>query len=264
MSNDLPLRGRRIVVTRARAQARALTSLLQAEGAKVLEFPVIEVVPPESWEALDAAVRRLGDYGWVIFTSANGVRFFWERLEAAGCDGRSLGGARVVAIGPATAEALRARGIEPDRIPTAYQAEGILAALADEPLDGVGILIPRAAAARDVLPAELRKRGARVDVVPAYRTVPARREAQALRDLLERRGVDAVTFTSSSTVTNFCRALGETAVPPLLEGVAIACIGPITAGTAREHGLTPHVVCTEYTIPALVSALTAHFAQPSR
>jgi uroporphyrinogen III methyltransferase/synthase len=258
-----PLFGRRIVVTRAREQASALAERVQAEGAEVLEFPAIEIVPPESWEPLDAALRRIGEYGWIIFTSANGVRFFWERLRAAGRDARSLTRARVAAIGPATAEALRGHGLEPDVVPPEFKAEGLLAALADEPMAGVQVLLPRAATARDVLPATLEQRGATVHVVPAYRTVRSSREVRLLRDLLGARRVDAVTFTSSSTVTNFCQALGEADVPALLEGVTIACIGPITAETAREHGLVPHLVCADYTIPALVSALATHFSLSS-
>lgn len=261
-AEDRPLFGRRIVVTRAREQASALAERLQAEGAEVLEFPAIEIVPPESWEPLDAALRRIVEYRWIIFTSANGVRFFWDRMRAAQRDARSLARARVAAIGPATAEALLARGIEADLLPAEYKAEGILAALADEPMGGAQILIPRAETARDVLPAELERRGATVDVVPAYRTVRSDREAKALRDLLKAKRVHAVTFTSSSTVTNFCRALGEADVPALLDGVTVACIGPITAATARERGLTPHIVCADYTIPALVAALAAHFAHP--
>ena len=254
-----PLFGRRIVVTRAREQTSALADRLLAEGAEVLEFPAIEIVPPESWGPLDAAVREIATYRWVIFTSANGVRFFWERLRAAGRDARSLAAASVAAIGPATAEALRAHGIEPDLVPAEFKAEGLLAALAREPVAGARVLIPRAAEAREVLPAELAKRGATVDVVPAYRTLQSTRDAEALRALLEAGRVHAVTFTSSSTVTNFCRALGETDVAALLGGVTVACIGPITAATAREAGLTPHLVCAEYTIPALVAALAAHF-----
>jgi len=255
-----PLFGRRIVVTRSREQASVLTELLHADGAEVFEFPAIEIVPPESWEPLDAALRQITEYRWIIFTSANGVRFFWERLAATERDARSLARARIVAIGPATAEALRSHGIEADLVPAEFKAEGILAALAGEPMGGARILIPRAEAARDVLPAELERQGATVDVVPAYRTVRSTREAKTLREHLKAKQIHAVTFTSSSTVTNFCRALGEADLPALLDGVTIACIGPITAATAREHHLTPHITCAEYTIPALAAALAAHFA----
>jgi uroporphyrinogen III methyltransferase / synthase len=261
-AEEKPLFGRRIVVTRAREQASALTERLQTEGAEVLEFPAIEIVPPESWEPLDAAVRRIGEYRWIVFTSANGVRFFWERLRAGGRDARGLSAARVAAIGPATADALRAHGIEPDVVPAEFKAEGLLAALAGERLAGVKVLIPRAAEAREVLPAELAQRGAAVDVVPAYRTVRSTRDVKALRELLAARRVDAVTFTSSSTVTSFCEALGDEGVPALLGGVTVAAIGPITAETARQQGLTPHIVCADYTIPALVAALVAHFVSP--
>jgi uroporphyrinogen III methyltransferase/synthase len=259
-----PLFGRRIVVTRSREQASVLTDRLQAEGAEVFEFPAIEIVPPESWEPLDAALRQITEYRWIIFTSANGVRFFWERLSAAERDARSLARARIVAIGPATADALRSHGIEADLVPPEFKAEGILAALAGEPMGGARILIPRAEAARDVLPAELERQGATVDVVPAYRTVRSAREARTLREHLNAGRIHAVTFTSSSTVTNFCRALGEADLPALLDGVTIACIGPITAATAREHRLTPHITCTEYTIPALATALASHFGNQPR
>jgi uroporphyrinogen III methyltransferase/synthase len=252
-----PLFGKTVVVTRAREQAGTFTRLLEAAGAEVLEAPSIAFEPPASWAPLDEALARLDSYAWVLFTSANGVRAFAERLGARGLDWRALGAGRLAAIGPATAEVLAGYGMRADRVAEEFTAEGLLAALRDEPVAGKRLLLPRAEVARETLPEELRRRGATVDVVPVYRTIPDLGAAAALRKALQERRVAAVTFTSSSTVQNFVEILKGEDLPAVMNGVRIACIGPVTAETARRHGLRPDILPRAHTIPALAEALVA-------
>ncbi|MBI3002056.1 MAG: uroporphyrinogen-III C-methyltransferase [candidate division NC10 bacterium] len=257
-----PLFGKTVVVTRAREQASAFAQILEAAGAEVLEAPAIALVPPASWGPLDEALARPDTYAWVLFTSANGVRAFAERLMARGLDWRALGACRLAAIGTATAEALHAYGMRADRVAEEFTAEGLLAAFAEEPVAGKRFLLPRAEVARETLPEELRRRGAAVDVVPVYRTVPDRSAGLALREALTARRVAAVTFTSSSTVENFIETLKGEDLPALLDGVWIACIGPVTAAAARRHGLRPDILPATHTIPALAEALVNALGTP--
>jgi uroporphyrinogen III methyltransferase/synthase len=254
-----PLFGKRIVVTRAREQASALSSLLREKGADPIEFPMIQIVPLPDTAELDAALRRLPAYAWVVFTSANAVPMVAARLEALGGDARAFGTAKVAAIGPATAEALRRHlGLRADFVPSEAVAESVLAEWPESDMAGKRILIPRAAEARELLPERLADMGAQVDVVPVYRAVLDGAEADALRARLEAGEIDFVTFTSSSTVKNFAQALvGEATerLPELLGTAQIAAIGPITAETVRQFGLTPQIVAEEHTIPGLVTAL---------
>lgn len=238
------LRGLRIIVTRAQEQAGELSRRLAELGAEPVEVPAIRIAPVEDAGPLDRAIEGLAAYDWVIFTSQNGVAAFWQRLEALGLDSRALQGMRVAAIGPATAAALRARGVAPDYMPEEYVAEAILAGVGD--VAGRRILLPRADIARRALAEGLRARGAHVDEIAAYRTLPA---DGLLPDLSQ---ADAITFTSSSTVRNFIQAAGG---PDALQGLVVVCIGPITAATCRELGITPDVVADEYTIDGLVRAL---------
>ncbi|MFQ5801847.1 MAG: uroporphyrinogen-III synthase [Candidatus Methylomirabilales bacterium] len=254
-----PFIGRRIVVTRAREQQGDFTELLEGYGAEVIECPTIALLPPKDWGALDQVLDRIGSYHWVIFTSANGVRFFLGRLREKGRDLRVLHDIQVATIGPATAAALREAGIQSDLVPGEYRAEAILEALHRD-LRGVRFLIPRAAEAREVLPAGLRERGADVEVVPVYRTVPVADRADTVLDLLRAGQVDAVTFTSSSTVVNFAEMFPGEDLAALLKGVTIACIGPITAETAGGYGLAADVVPSAFTIPSLAEALVTHLA----
>ncbi len=257
-----PLFGRRIVVTRAREQASGFMARLSELGAECIQFPTIRVVPPESWVPLDEAVRNLGGYAWLLFTSVNGVRFFFERLEAGEKDARYLQDVRIGAIGPATADALRRRGIRPDLVPPEYRAESIVEALECEPLEGVRILLPRAEKARKILPEELRRRGGVVDVVPAYRTVMPDRDTTRVRAMLESGEIDLITFTSSSTVTNFSEMFAEDAASMRnwMKRTAVACIGPITSKTAEELGFSVDVVPSSYTIDSLTKAVLDHFS----
>jgi uroporphyrinogen III methyltransferase/synthase len=251
-----PLFGRRIVVTRARRQASAFGARLEDLGADVLYFPTIEIAPPESWRPLDGAIAAVGAFDWIVFTSVNGVEKFVERFDHAGRDLRDLAGVRLAAIGPETARAVRALHLRVDAMPEEYRAEGVLEALGD--VAGKSILLPRAAGAREILPRELQRRGARVAEVVSYRSVPSAGDTGEIRRALEAGELDLVTFTSSSTVRHFAEILGDAAVD-LLRRTAVGCIGPITADTARELGVEVAVQPEEYTIPAFVAAIRAHF-----
>ncbi|MEE8242339.1 MAG: uroporphyrinogen-III synthase [candidate division NC10 bacterium] len=257
--NPKPLIGRRIVVTRAREQQSEFTELLEGYGAEVIECPTIALLPPKDWGTLDQALDRIGSYNWVIFTSANGVRFFFGRLRERGRDQRVLHGIKVATIGPATAAALQEAGIHPDLVPGEYRAEAILEAL-DRDLQGMRFLIPRAAEAREVLPAGLRDRGAEVEVVPVYQTVGVTDESDTVLADLRSGQIDAVTFTSSSTVVNFAEMFPGEDLSVLFKGVTIACIGPITAETAGRYGLAADVIPSAFTIPSLAEALVTHLA----
>ncbi|MDN5347789.1 MAG: uroporphyrinogen methyltransferase / synthase [Clostridia bacterium] len=252
-----PLFGRRIVITRPRQQAQAMAEMVEDLGGEALIFPVIRTLPPLTWEPLDQALRNLQQYDWAIFTSANGVNFFFDRLKNLGLDVRRFYGVRLAAIGPATAAALEERGLIPDFQPAEYRAEAIAAGLAGR-VDGKKVLLPRADIARPLLAEELRRAGAEVTEVAAYRTVPAGEDMQGLKEMLAEGKIAAVTFTSSSTVKNLLHALGPEA-RDLLARTALACIGPVTAATAREAGLKVAVTAQEYTVPGLVAALTRYF-----
>jgi uroporphyrinogen III methyltransferase/synthase len=256
-----PLRGKTIVVTRPRGQASAFTEALRERGARVLEAPAIALAPPRSWAPLDRALRRLALYDLVVFTSVNGVERFFDRLRARGVDLRTLR-APIAAIGPATAAAVEARGLRVAVLPDEYRAEGIVAALGDRVgrtrLAGSRVLVPRAAVARDLLPGALRRRGARVDVVPVYRTAASRQGRLEVARALRAAEVDLLTFASSSSVTHFVRGL-RGAAARRLRRVPAAVIGPITARTARALGLRVAVMPRDYTIAALVEAIVRFF-----
>ena len=260
-----PLFGLRVVVTRAREQASPFMARLAELGAECIQFPTIQVIPPETWEPLDAAIRGLKVYAWLLFTSVNGVRYFFERLAAQEKDARFLGGIRIGAIGPATAEALERRGIRPDLVPSEYRAEAVVDALGKESMTGLRVLLPRAEKAREVLPRELEKMGASVDVVPAYRTVKPDRDVSRVRGLLEQGVIDVITFTSSSTVTNFVEMFAgeEGALREWMRHTRVACIGPITARTAEQQGFSVDVMPAAYTIEALTEAVIQHTAGAS-
>jgi uroporphyrinogen III methyltransferase/synthase len=255
----LPLFGKKILVTRAREQASDLSERLRELGAVPIEFPTIGILPPEDWADVDHGISQLMLYDWIIFTSVNGVKFFLQRLLSLGRDVRDLKGPRVCAIGPKTAESLQGLKIRVDLVPKEYRAEAILEGLRRENLKGKKILIPRARMARDILPDELKKAGAVVDVVEVYQTVRPREKADEVRDLLKKRAISAVTFTSSSTVSNFVEMMGKEEVRELTAQLTVASIGPITAETARSLGIETTVMPEEYTIPALVEALAEHF-----
>jgi uroporphyrinogen III methyltransferase / synthase len=248
-----PLFGRRVVVTRAAAQAGALSERLRALGADVLEMPATRVEPLDP-APLAAALARLGEYDWMAFTSQNAVRLVWEALRAAGLDARALAGVRVCAVGSATGEALLARGIAVDVVPIRFVAEGVLEALAGRTdVQGARVLYATAEGARDVLPAGLRALGAVVDVVPVYRSAPDGAGAEQLRQALADGAVDLVTFTSASTVHGYVQAVGA----ELARRAPAASIGPVTSEAARAAGITVAVEAAESTIPGLVAAVAA-------
>jgi len=256
-----PLFGKGVVITRPEKQADDLAQLLIKEGATPIHFPTIKIVPPLSWRELDKAIKKLDDYDWLIFTSANGVAYFFERLSAKGKDIRDLKGIKICCIGPATARQVQDKGIRVDLIPGEFISEGILKSFARKKLKGKKILLARAAEARDVLPEGLKKLGARVDVATAYVTVTSGRKKNELEDLFYENRVDVITFTSSSTVNNFRKIMGSGFRLP--EGVKIASIGPVTAATARKAGFPVDIHQEEYTMEGLVNALNAYFGKKS-
>lgn len=254
-----PLLGKRIVITRARAQAKVLHDELAALGAEVIAIPTIEIRPPDSWEPLDSAIGRIEQFDYLLVTSANGVRNFLARLNASGRDVGALKHLTVGAIGPATAAELARVGVQVDLLPAKYVAEGLLAALGDRDLRGKRFLIPRARVARDLVPRVLELRGARVEVVEAYQTVAPQISAAELARLLNP-PPDAITFTSSSTATNFAKLAGESQAGVIGHAV-IASIGPVTSQTLRTIGFTVTVEAEESTMTGLVRALQAHFGR---
>lgn len=254
-----PLFGKRIVVTRAREQASDLLVRLNQLGAECIECPTIKVVPPEDPHLIKHAIEQIGSYSWIIFTSVNGVKFFFNALFELNLDVRVLGHLKTASIGPATAAALLNFGIKSDIIPESYQAESIIDAFRHHKMDGVKVLLPRAADARMILPVELRKMGAEVEEVKTYRTEIVQNSAETLLKSLEEQTVDLITFTSSSTVTNFKNLIPEKRFLDLMRGVTIACIGPVTADTARNAGLDVHIVSDTFTIPGLCEAIKNYY-----
>ncbi|MFQ5511423.1 MAG: hydroxymethylbilane synthase [Candidatus Krumholzibacteriia bacterium] len=263
-ADDVPLRGKRIVVTRARRQARELSERLSRLGAVPILVPAIEIAPVADLRALDDAIRALDTFDWVVFTSANAVEVVWQRLEALGQADRGLGGARTAAVGPATAGALAERGVTVDLIPSEHVGEAVARALGDA--TGLRILLPRAEIAGGELPEALRANGAAVVDLPVYRTLAADIAAEQIAEL---KTADVITFTSGSTVRSFVRemekhiersAAGDrAAVAAIMERACIACIGPRTRETADGLGLTVHVTPGEYTSEGLVEALVEYF-----
>lgn len=242
VANQKRLEGRTIVVTRQKHQAADLAAILENAGARVVYFPTIEVVPPESWSALDNAIKQVASYDWIVLTSANGVEFFSRRVRELGLEISVLSSAITCAIGPATAAALESAGARVDVRATDSRAEGVLEAIVSQAgsgdnLKGLRFLIPRAHVARELLPAELRRLGAIVDAVDAYQTIKPDVDPKLIKSLLAQHQLDAVTFTSPSTVEHFAELVGGSDLAGLLRGVLIACIGPVTAAAAKRSGL---------------------------
>lgn len=258
----LPLRGLRIVVTRPREQAGELADAIRARGGEALVFPSIRIDEPEDPERLRLAAAWLPEYDWVVFTSINGVHRFWAALEEVGGGTHSFSGIRVAAVGPVTAAALERRGIATDLIPRQYVGEALLRAIRDRggledgSAVGVRVLLPVARDARTILERGLREAGAQVDRVEAYRTVPDLEGGRELRGELAAGVVDAITFTSPSTVKSFVAAVGRE-----VADAAVAVIGPITAAAARQEGLVVAVEAQVYTVDGLLAALSEHFAR---
>ena len=257
---DKPLLGKTVVVTRAREQGSDSARLLAEEGARVIQFPTITIAPLDNYGPVREALGKLHEYQWLLFTSANGVRYFWEQLEQLGLDARALGkglGVKVAAVGSATEKALRAKGVVPDFVPDAYVAESMaegLLALCGPSIKGMRMLLARARAARDVLPDTLAAHGVQVDILPVYETRVSGERQEEVLGLLEAGEVDCITFGSSSTVTNFLSLIPAEVLRAHPEA-KLACIGPVTAETLEKAGLTCAVQPKEYTIPGLVREL---------
>jgi uroporphyrinogen III methyltransferase/synthase len=258
LMSKAPLNGKRILITRAREQSGEFATLLKKTGAEVMELPTIEIVPPLSWKELDRVFPRLRSYDWLIFTSANGVHFFWQRLREKGKT-RLPPSIKVCAIGPATAKQLKEKKISVDYMPKEFIAESILDGFQKKFIKGKRILLARAKKARDILPKGLRKMGAKVDVVEVYRTIKPRGGSKRLRQLLTDGKINVITFTSSSTVNHFVDLLKKEDLQKRLKGIAIACIGPVTAKTAKEWGMKVQIQPKEYTIPRLTKAIAEYF-----
>jgi uroporphyrinogen III methyltransferase / synthase len=258
-----PLRGKRILVTRTKAQSEAITTQLESLGATVVHCPTIQIVPPASWAQLDSSISIIREYDWIVFTSSNAVLYFFARLSASPApESIGSGSQRVCAIGPGTAAAIIAAGAPVHVTASESVAEGALQAIidaagGDQNLKGRRILLPRARAAREFLPNALRGLGAHVDAVEAYQTVKPDIDRDSIVRLFREESIDAVTFTSSSTVTNFAELLGLTDLSKLLSSTVVACIGPVTADTAASLGLKSVVQPTKYNSSALVDAIVA-------
>ena len=260
VKREKPLRGKKILITRARAQAGGLSRPLRALGARVVEIPTIAIRPPRSWRALDAALHAHDYYDWLILTSVNGVDALFQRLRHLRLKPRDLAHLHLCAIGPATRRALEERGLKVAVMPKEYVAESVVQSL-EKKVAGKRVLLVRARIARDVIPAALRKICAHVAVVEAYETVMPRDSAARIIKLLRdpRLRPDVITFTSSSTAKNFATALGGKHA--LLQGIDLASIGPVTSATLRELGLAPTIEAREYTMEGLVQAIAEHSAE---
>ena len=262
-NEEFPLSGLRVLVGRARHQADALSAGLRELGAKVLEVPFIEIRRPRSYKPLDAALKNLPKYHWLVLTSVNGVEAMWERLPKLGLTKKHLEQLHVAAIGPATKKAIEKKGVRVDVVPAEYIAESVVRILRVR-VKGKRVLLVRAKVARDIIPRELRAAGAQVDVVEAYETIVPKSSRLRLRATLENPQLrpDFITFTSSSTVRNFMTLMGTDGRgrprhPNPLNGVRLASIGPVTSSTLREFNLRVDVEASEYTIPGLIQAVVA-------
>lgn len=247
-----PLFGRKILVTRARHQASVLSQKIRELGGEAVEFPTIEIQPSDNKNELKNMYDSLNKYQWLIFTSVNGVELFFEKLNKFGFDIRNLGSAKMCAIGEATRQAIEERCLKVEFTPKEYVAESLIDGLKEKIKPCDNVLIPRADVAREILPEQLRELGASVDVVPLYKTTIPEKSFEELENILQ--DIDTITFASSSTVTNFVKILGKDNIE-LLKNKKIACIGPITAETAKESGLSVNIMPEEYTIDGLINAL---------
>jgi uroporphyrinogen III methyltransferase/synthase len=257
--DNRPLFGKRVMVTRTPEQAREFIALLAVQGAEAVCCPTIAVAEPESWTDLDAGIADLDRTDFLILTSTNAVDAFFSRLAEKGADVRSLAGVQIVAVGPKTAGAIRARGVSPDLVPEDYRAEGVVALLKEQEIAGKRILYPRTNLARDLIPAELAAVGAEIVAPVAYRTVAPAGGGELIRELLTTGEIDAVTFTSSSTVENFVEMVGPDAAG-LLKKVDVISIGPLTTRTAGLLGLKVAVQPPTYTLDGMLEAMIEHYS----
>lgn len=254
-----PLFGKKIVITRARAQASGMVAALNRLGAQCIEIPTIKINAPDDLSPLKQSIENIKQYDWLVLTSVNGVKHFFDTLYDMGKDVRSLGHLKFACIGPVTKERLKDYGIISDILPKTYRAESVVDAFADVEIKGKKVLLPRAKKARTILPEELTRMGAVVDEVVAYETGLCDEGKDELVTLLKNNEIDAVTFTSSSTVSNFMSLLESEDAQQLLKNVVLASIGPITSDTVRSFDMEPDIEPGEYTIPGLTDALLAHY-----
>jgi len=248
-----PLFGKGIVITRPEEQSEEFAALLRDEGARVIFFPTIRIVPPEDYGDLDRAIYTIEKYQWIVFTSANGVRFFFERFCKLRNDIRDLRGIKICTIGPATQARVEGYNIRVDMVPEEYISDGVVEAFSDVDISGANVLLPRAEIAGDIIPDGLSELGANVDVVTAYRTVSSGEDGEAIRELMDSGKIDVITFTSPSTVTNFMDIIGDRADIP--NRIKIACIGPVTENACKKAGLGVDIMQGPYSIPGLVEAI---------
>jgi uroporphyrinogen III methyltransferase / synthase len=258
-----PLFGKRILITRPREQSAEFVAMLEALGAQPIEAPMISIAPPHSWEDLDAVVQRVSDFDWIIFSSGHAVDAFIGRLMASPLDLRALKGVRLCAVGPSTAERLTRVGLKVDLVPSESRAEAVVTAVLDNSsVEGRHVLLPRSDIGREVISEELKKRGAVVTEVVAYRTIAVDMDGEGAPDiyrmLLDRK-IDVVTFTSPSAVKNFVEVLGAEPAADLLRPTVVASIGPVTADAATRLDIHSSVVPTQYTLAALVDAIVKHY-----
>lgn len=258
-----PLQGRRILVTRAAEQAAEFSEQLRQRGAVVVECPTIQLVPPVAWANVDTAIHDLSSFDWLILTSVNGVRFFFGRLQELGLAHHPLQGCKVCAVGPKTAETLLELGITPDLVPEQFTGEGVVAAFKKVDLQGRRVLFPKADGARELIPQQLRSRGAEVVDPVVYRNIIPQALPDSARQALEQHQLDAVVFSSPSTVRNLTALVGGiTRLERMLRGVAVASIGPVTTKACQELGLSIAVEPEQATLDSLISKLEQYFARP--
>jgi len=255
-----PLFGKTIVVTRPKDQASELIKIFEAEGGNVIPFPTIKITPPKSYKSLDKAIENIEQYEWIVFTSVNGVQSFFDRLKHLGKDIRTLHKAKIAAIGEITAQKVQSRDIKVEMVPENYKAEGLIKLFKKNKIKGSKILIPRAKVARDILPESLIKMGANVDVITSYVTrKPTKLQTNKLIKLLDEEKIDLITFTSSSTVRNFFELIPN--FKQIKNKPLIACIGPITAKTVRDHGYKTVIIPKHYTVKHLGDKITEYFSK---
>ncbi|HUO85000.1 MAG TPA: uroporphyrinogen-III C-methyltransferase [Thermoanaerobaculia bacterium] len=252
-----PMFGRTVIVTRARSQASGLARRFEEAGARVFQFPMIEIRDPDSWDSLDGIINEMPRIQWIVFTSVNGVDRFFRRLFELGKDARILGTARVAAVGRVTADSLRAHGVIADAVPERFESTAVLPLLGE--IEGVRIAVIRAAVGRDDLLERLRAAGGRADLGIAYQNRPVAGHAEQIRELIRSDEIDAVTFTSSSTADNFFSLLSPEEKGRIADRALVCSIGPITSESLRAHGVTVGVEATEATIDALADAVIDHF-----
>ena len=253
------LKGKHILITRPAEQAKDFIEALKAQGAEPISFPTIRIISPRGWVKVDKAIENLTGYDALIFTSVNGVKFFFQRLKEKEKNIGFLKKLKMVAIGPKTAAAIEQFHLRVDIVPQKFQAESVVEALEKKGITGKRFLLPRAEKARDVLPKEIKKRGGHIDVVTVYRISKGEGNIQEVKELFRKKLIHVITFTSSSTVKNFVELLAEKNISKMIKGAVVASIGPITADTAASLGIRTDIMPKNYTIPGLVKAISEYF-----